>query len=131
MKFLVFISGIIFFHSPLLSAVMVFDLRKSFPLTATEQPLTDYYLSAGKNEGLRPGYFLSVYREKSVHNSFENEQQDILRIPIAIVRIIHVEEQMSVARLESIIPEEERPVTELDGILIGDRVDLASLRVDY
>lgn len=109
------------------NAPTIFDVRRSLPLDPEEVATHDYYINAGPEVGLRKGSFIAVVRPVPVHDPIQNKQQATLNIPIGKLQIIHVEKNIAVGRLQSELTDEERPTVEFEAIMIGDRVDLASI----
>ncbi len=111
-------------------AVTIFDARKSLPLDPSEPVHHDYYVSAGPEAGLKKGMYVSVVRKTPVHDPIGNKAQGTLSVEVAKVQIIHVERDLSVARLAAEFGAEDRPVLEFEAIMIGDVLDLATASMD-
>ena len=109
------------------NAPTIFDVRRSLPLDPDEEVTHDFYINAGPEAGLKKGVFISVVRPVPVHDPIQNKQQATLNIPIGKLQIIHVEKNISVGRLQNELSDDERPTVEFEAIMIGDRVDLASM----
>lgn len=109
------------------NAPTIFDVRRSLPLEPDEAITHDFYINAGPEVGLKKGSFINVVRPVPVHDPIQNKQQATLNIPIGKLQIIHVEKNIAVGRLQSELSDDERPTVEFEAIMIGDRVDLASI----
>lgn len=109
------------------SGPYIFDVRRSLPLEPGEPRYHDFYINAGPEAGFRKGSFVSVVRAIPVHDPIQNKQQGTLNIPVGRLHVIHVEKGITVARLHSELGDEERPTVEFEAIMIGDKVDLASI----
>ncbi len=118
------------FAQNLNQAPMIFDVRKSLPLEPTEPAYHDFYINAGPDAGFKKGQFVTVVRQVPVHDPVQNKQQGILHITVARLQVIHVERTITVARLHSEFTDEERPTLEFEAVMIGDRVDPASLTME-
>lgn len=105
---------------------VIFDVRRSLPMEPDEPVAHDFYLSVGSEAGIKKGLYLSVVRTAPVHDPIQNKQQALLTVPVGKVQVIHVERNMSVARLVSELDDTERPTLEFEAIMIGDRVDVRS-----
>ncbi len=103
---------------------LIFDVRRSLPMDSEESVYHDFYISAGVEAGIKKGQFLPVARQLPVHDPIQNKQQALLTISVGKLQVIHVERNMSVARLVSELTDEERPTLEYEAVMIGDRVDL-------
>ncbi|MES2963549.1 MAG: hypothetical protein V4760_06635 [Bdellovibrionota bacterium] len=113
-----------------MNAPTIFDVRRSLPLDPEEEVTHDFYINAGPELGLKKGSFINVVRPVPVHDPIQNKQQATLNIPIGKLQIIHVEKNIAVGRLQSELGDDERPTVEFEAVMIGDRVDLASVTND-
>jgi hypothetical protein len=111
------------------NAPIVFDVRRNLPLEPGEEVYRDFYISAGSEAGFKKGMIIPVVRQISVHNPIINKQQANLNIPVGKLLVMHVERGIAVAREESELTDDDRPTLEFEGIMIGDRVDLAGATV--
>jgi hypothetical protein len=105
---------------------IIFDVRINLPLEPTEPVYHDFYINTGAESGLKKGMFILVVRPVPIHDPVQNKQQGILSVNVARLKVIHVERQMAVARLQTEFTDEDRPVLEFESVMIGDRIDLAS-----
>jgi hypothetical protein len=105
----------------------IFDVRRSLPLEPDEPVAHDFYINAGSEAGLKKGSFITAVRELSVHDPVQNKQQGTLNIKIGRLQIIHVERNITIARLEEEFTDDDRPAVDFESVMIGDKVDLASI----
>jgi hypothetical protein len=109
------------------SAVSVIDVRRSLPMEPSEKSTREFYLNAGSDMGLKVGAYVDVIRFLQVQDPTANKQMGVLKVPIGKLKIIHVEKGLSVARTESELSNNERPVVEYETIMIGDQIDMSSI----
>lgn len=114
----------------LASAPFIFDVRINLPLEPDEPTYHDFYINSGPESGFKKGMFLTVVRPIPVHDPVQNKQQGTLNINVARLQVIHVERNITVARLHSEFSDEDRPTLEFESVMIGDRVDLASATME-
>lgn len=88
----------------------------------TPVPPMDYYLTLGRNHGLLPGSKVEVMRRQATYDVVNKKLHKDLTYVIARLRVIHSETGASIARLESMTPEAERPALTPNGVAIGDLV---------
>lgn len=105
----------------------IFDVRKSLPLEPTEKAYHDFYINAGSEAGFQVGQYVPIRRELRVHDPIHNKQQAILTVPVGTVRVIHVDPNLTVARLVEELSNENRPTLEYEAIMIGDQVDVKGI----
>lgn len=108
----------------------IFDVRKSLPMEPTDPTYHDFYINAGVEAGFKKGQYLPVQRAIPVHDPVKNIQQALLTVPVGKVLVIHVEQNMTVARLVTELGDEERPTLEYESIMIGDRVDMKGITTE-
>ena len=87
-----------------------------------EVPLKDFYLNMGSAEGLHKGSIVTIYRKLSTYDPLSEKLYKDITFPIAKLKIVHVENNASVARLESMIPSAETPTVSPRAVMIGDLV---------
>lgn len=109
--------------------VTIFEVRKDLKLADDDPTFKDYYINAGFDEGLREGTVLDVVRRIPIHDSLKNQAQGDLVLVIAKVKVMHVQKNISVARLYSTTTARQRPVADFNAIMIGDELDLSSAMV--
>lgn len=110
----------------LASAPSIFDVRRSLPLEPTEPVYKDFYINAGPEAGFKKGQYLSVVRLVPVHDPVQLKQHATLTVNVAKLFVIHTERNITVARLQNELTDEERPTLEYESIMIGDRIDTAA-----
>ncbi len=123
-KSLFLIFTITFFSHQLRADIMVFDVNKNIPMSNDEIVYKDYYLNGGATEGIKKGMILSVFRKSPIHDNLKNKSQGFLLNPMGRLQVIHVEQEFSIARLFAVQDRDNSPLTEFDGIMVGDLVDL-------
>ncbi len=108
----------------------IIEIRKSLPMEPTEKAVKDFIINRGSSAGLKAGAFVNIVREVAVNDPVRNKSLGALHIPVGKLQIIHVESNISVARLHSELGDDERPMLEYEALMIGDEVDLASISMD-
>lgn len=87
-----------------------------------EPPQKDYYLTVGKDHGLKNGALLEVLRRLPSYDVKNEKLYQDLTVPFALIKIIHVEKNISIARLEKLLPLEKTASLTPASIMIGDLV---------
>ena len=108
----------------------VFDVRKTLPLNDEQKVFKDYYVNIGSESGVKAGTILEVYRKVPVIDIYRNKAQGDLVIPVAHLRVIQSQKTMSVARVETVANPKDIPVVQFEAVMMGDRVQVASTKVD-
>jgi hypothetical protein len=93
-----------------------------------EDPQKDYYVNMGSANGVQVGSVLEVTRRVPTYDMLNEKLYKDVQIPIAHLKVIHVENNAAVARLEKLSPADTTPVVAYRAVMVGDAVDLASSR---
>lgn len=86
----------------------------------------DYYINMGQKQGLNKGAIVTVKRRQPTYDLLSKTLHKDMNFTIAKLKVIHVESNVSVARLVEMAPKEETPALHPDGIVIGDVVQLGN-----
>ena len=100
----------------------VFDVRRPIAMDNSEVPPKDYYINAGTKDGLKKGMIILVNRRMNLYDQYQNKSPGDLVVPIGQLKIIHIQDDVAVARLEEIKSREALPTVEFDAVMVGDRV---------
>lgn len=122
----IILSFLIFLPQAYANEVIIFDSRRPIAMSDKDKPQKDFYLNAGVEAGLKKGVVLSVQRRVPLYNTITNSSAGDLQLHVAKIKVIHVQNRLSVARLVNEATPIELPILEDSFILIGDRVDLGS-----
>jgi len=121
---IIFLSSISFAKD-----VTVFDVRRPLAMDDSQHTPKDFYINAGSNDGMKVGMIVAVQRRQALYDVYQNKSPGDLVVMVGQLRIIHVQAEISVARLESITKNDESPAVDFDAVMVGDKVDLSSARM--
>lgn len=107
---------------------VVIEVRKNTNLFKKEKVFKNFFINGGQNLGLKLGMHVDVTRRLPVHDPLKNASIGDLKVKVGTLEIIHSESKISVARLVSYDSMEKRPLLDYEAIMVGDRLDLESLR---
>lgn len=128
-KIFVFIlSGSYFACGEVSKEAVVIQVRKKLQLHPKERIYRDYYVRGGKALGLVPGTQVEVVRRLAVHDPFANSSVGDFYVKIADVEVIHSDHGKSIVRLMGVDRQVQRPMLHYDAIMVGDRLNLSTLR---
>jgi hypothetical protein len=108
--------------------VTIFEVRRPLSMENNKVNPKDYFINAGKADGIKVGTVFKVVRRQSLYDAYQQKSPEELAVYVGELRIIHVQNEISVARLEEIYDREKLPTLEVDSIMVGDRVDMTSGR---
>ncbi len=107
---------------------VVIEVRKKVKLHDMERVYADYFIRGGTKLGLSEGVIISVHRRLPVHDPFDHSSVGDFKVKVADIEIIQADSEKSIGRLVEIDRREARPMLSYDAIMIGDRLDLDSMR---
>ena len=102
----------------------VVGVRRELALTAKEaaEMPQDILVNAGAEAGVSEGQILAVKRRIPILDPYRDNQQREIEVEFAKIRIIHVDKEMSVARIEKIESSHTGVGVGTRAILSGDYV---------
>lgn len=107
---------------------VIIEVRKKVKLHDMERVYADYFIKGGSDLGLSKGTLVSVSRRLPVHDPFDNKSVGDFYVKVADIEIIHSDSEKSIGRLIEIDRREARPMLTYDAVMIGDRLDLTTMR---
>jgi outer membrane protein OmpA-like peptidoglycan-associated protein len=85
------------------------------------EPVKDFYVNAGSEEGLSRSMILDVYRKKQIRDKSTGYDIDI-SIHVGKVKVFKLYKNLAITRLHSLTTAEKNPVLEYRTVMIGDYV---------
>lgn len=102
---------------------VIYSINQDIPMGNEKEVLRkNYYIDMGKNQGIKKGSVLDVYRVVSVLDPYESKKRFNHKIKIGEVKVLHAEDASSIGVLNKLESEEETPVFEIGKLMIGDIV---------
>jgi hypothetical protein len=108
----------------LLAQARVIGLRRDLGLSdeAANRSAQDLILNAGRESGLSEGQILTVFRRLPVVDPYLDNQSRELEIKFARIKIIHLQDNLAIARVESLDPIQTGLAIGTRSVLVGDYV---------
>jgi hypothetical protein len=104
----------------------IYGIYKSLPMGDENEVITkDFYVNVGTKQGLKAGQTLEVNRKIVTFDATSQKHQADMIVPIAKLKIIHVDSQASIARLEKMVSPEKAPAITPRAVMLGDYVRLS------
>src|SRR3954447_25738728 len=82
----------------------------------------DFYVNMGSSQGVSRGDKLQGYRHAPTFDLVAQQVYREVTFPIAVIKVIHVEPDVSIARLERFLPPDQRATISPKAIMVGDLV---------
>lgn len=101
----------------------VYQVYRAIDLGETGQkPPKDIFINVGKNDGMKKGAMLDVYRRISSFDNMTQKHAGDHMIPVGRVKIIHVDDKSAIARADRFVSVEQEPALLPQAVMIGDIV---------
>ena len=108
--------------------ITIFDIRRPIAMSKNEKVEKDFFINAGKERGIKPGVEITVTRSLALYDVYLNRSPGNLVVPVGKLKIIHSQKGLSVGRLISTYSQENIPTLEYRAVMVGDKIDLSSMR---
>lgn len=89
-----------------------------------ESQVRDFYVNRGQADGVTKGQKLKVYRKVASYNLMTQKLYRDLFIPVGVLKVIHTENEASIARLEKLYSDSESPTLSPKAVMVGDYVQV-------
>lgn len=107
---------------------VVIEVRKNIALSKNDKVYKNFFINGGGKLGLKKGMIVDVLRRLPMHDPIKNISVGDLRVKVGELEIVQGDEYLSVGKLVSSENPENRAVLDYDAVMVGDRLDLASVR---
>ncbi len=108
------------------ASYQVYGIRTDFPMTDGQQTFRDVYVNMGTDQGIKVGSVLEAYRVVTTVDEINQRVGKNISFKIAVLKVIHAEGDIAVARVEKMLPAEVVPTGTFTNVMVGDRVDISS-----
>lgn len=107
----------------------IVDVRRNITLSDDEDPAKDFYIKISDNGGLKKNLVVKATRKINVKDASQKPVGDFNTV-VGLVKIIHVEGSIAVAREFKLLPRTDQPMLDQIGIMTGDQIDLSESFID-
>lgn len=102
---------------------VIYSIAQDIPMGNPNEVIKkNFYVDMGKNQGVKKGTVLDVYRVVSVLDIYESKKRFNHRIKIGEMKVIHAEDTSAIGILNKLEEGEEVPSFEVGKMMIGDIV---------
>ena len=104
---------------------IIYSIYQPIPMGEPNEPRTkNYYVNMGRDQGLKKGTQLNVYRNVSRLDPYNSNKRYNYKIKVGELNVIHSEEDGAIANISKITNDEGEPLLDIDHFMIGDLVDV-------
>ena len=95
------------------------ELDSPFEQDINSDPLKDFYISGGADDGLKEEMLLDVYREKRLQGNLAGEEYRI-RILVGQLKVFRLFQDVAVTRIFSLSASSDSPILQYRTVMVGD-----------
>ena len=95
------------------------ELDATLEQDINSDPLKDFYINGGADDGLKEEMLLDVYREKSLHSSLVGEEYRV-RILVGQLKVFRLFQDVAVTRIFSLTASSDSPILQYRTVMVGD-----------
>jgi hypothetical protein len=123
---------VIFFITPhhmAIAANEIVDIKRNITLSDEEVPTKDFYIKISEGGDFKKNLVVKAVRKINVKDTSLKSVGDFKTV-VGLLKIIHTEGQIAVAREFKLLPRTDLPMLEQIGIMTGDEIDLSDSFTD-
>ena len=110
-------------ETSLSSDFVVYSVYKALDMgNPGEIPQRDYYINMGSAQGIHLGSQIEVLRRISTYDLLSEKLYKDVTFPIAKIKVVHVENNAAICRLEKLLPADRTPAVATKAVMVGDLV---------
>lgn len=105
---------------------IIFSILQDFSMGIEKEVLKkNYYINIGSKQGVFKDTELDVFRLISLLDPYQGKSRYNYKVKIGTLKVLHSEDDIAIAALESIRTEKDDPYFELNGFMVGDSVKVS------
>lgn len=101
----------------------VIEVRRNIPLSDKDPVFKDFYINSGSESGLKKNLVVTALRKVNIKDARGTMAYGEILIPVGQLKIIFVQNRLSVAREYKLLNRNEYPMLEQTGIMSGDLIE--------
>lgn len=104
---------------------VIYSINQDIPMGVKDEVIRkNFYVDMGKNQGVKKGSVLDVYRIVSVLDPYGGKKRFNHKIKIGELKVLHSEETSSIGVINKMEDADETPVMDVEALMIGDVVNV-------
>jgi len=104
---------------------IIYSVAQDIPMGTPDEIINkNYYVNMGTKQGLDQGTVLDVFRVVSRVDPYKTKKRYNYRVKIGELKVLHTEDDSSIAELSQINPESDKIYFEVPSFMIGDHVEV-------
>lgn len=104
---------------------VIYSISQDIPMGFENEIIKkNFYVNIGKKQGISKGTILDAFRVISRSDPYKSKKRYIHKVKIGELQVLHSEDGSSIAKLSKLNLDENFPLFEISGFMIGDRVNV-------
>lgn len=104
---------------------VIISISQDFPMYNGQEKLNkNFYINIGSKQGVTEGTVLDVYRKTILNDSYRTNKSYQYDIKVGQLEVIHSENESSIAKLHAMNEKISDMQLDVEGIMIGDKVEI-------
>ncbi len=101
----------------------IVEVRRNIPLADAEPVYRDFYINAGSESGYKKNMTIKAVRRITIKDPKGSSALGEISVLVGQLKIISAQNGISVAREVKLIPRDDEPMLEQNGLMIGDLIE--------
>lgn len=105
---------------------VIYSISQDIPMGYDNEKIKkNFYLNMGQNQGVKEGTIIDVFRIISNINPYNDRKRINHKVKIGEIFILHADDEAAIGKLKSIHSDNNYPLFEVNGFMIGDHVTVS------
>lgn len=105
---------------------VIYSISQDIPMGYKDELIKkNFYLNIGQNQGVKKGTIIDVFRIISNINPYNDRKRINHKIKIGEIFVLHSDDEAAIGKLKSINSDNDYPLFEVNGFMIGDHVTVS------
>lgn len=103
--------------------IAIVEVRRNIPLGDSDPVYRDFYINAGSEAGYKKNMTIKAVRKVTIKDPKGSSALGEISVLVGQLKIISAQNGISVAREVKLIPRDDEPMLEQNGLMIGDLIE--------
>jgi hypothetical protein len=105
---------------------VIYSISQDIPMGYENETIKkNFYLNIGQNQGVKKGTIIDVFRIISNINPYNDRKRVNHKVKIGEIFVLHSDDEAAIGKIKSINNDNDYPLFEINGFMIGDHVTVS------
>lgn len=105
---------------------VIYSISQDIPMGYENETIKkNFYLNIGQNQGVKKGTIIDVFRIISNVNPYNDRKRVNHKVKIGEIFVLHSDDEAAIGKIKSINNNNDYPLFEVNGFMIGDHVTVS------